>query len=60
MSDASQSTDSSKHTDEELRDGIAKAEQNLSRIREEGSEDQLEAAQEQHDAMQSELASRES
>ena len=60
MTDASQTTDYSKHTDEELRDGIAKAEQNLNRIREEGSDDQLQAAQDQHDAMQAELARRNS
>lgn len=58
MTDASQTTDYSKHTDEELRDGIAKSEENLSRIRTEGSEDQLQAAQDQHDAMQAELERR--
>ena len=60
MTDASQTTDYSKHTDEELRDGIAKSEENLGRIRDEGSEDQLQAAQDQHDAMQAELDRRSS
>ena len=60
MSDASETTDYTKHTDEELRDGIAKSEQNLTRMREEGSDDQVQAAQEQHDAMQAELDRRQS
>lgn len=52
------STDYSKHSDEELRDGIRKSEENIQRISQEGSEDQLKAAKEQHEAMESELASR--
>ncbi len=60
MSDASATTDYSKHTDEELRDGIRKSEQNLERIRREGSEDQLAAAREQHEAMEDELSRRQS
>lgn len=60
MTDASDTTDYSKHTDEELRDGIAKSEQNISRIQQEGSEDQLQAARDQHDAMQAELDRRQS
>ena len=50
--------DFSKHTDEELRDGIRKSEENLARISQEGSEEQLAAAREQHEAMESELARR--
>jgi hypothetical protein len=53
-------TDYSKHTDEELRDGIRKSEENLARIKSEGSDDQLQAAKEQHEAMERELAQRQS
>lgn len=60
MTDASHTTDYGKHTDEELREGIAKAEENLRRIESEGSEDQLAAARDQHDAMQAELSRRQS
>lgn len=60
MTDASESTDYSKHTDEELRDGITKSEQNLDRIASEGSDDQLAAAKEQHEAMEAELNRRQS
>ena len=60
MTDASSTTDYSKHTDEELREGITKAEENLRRIEGEGSEDQLAAARDQHDAMQAELSRRQS
>lgn len=60
MTDASETTDYSKHTDEELRDGIAKSEQNMQRIEREGSEEQLEAARDQHEAMEAELARRQS
>ena len=52
--------DYSKHTDEELRDGIRKSDENLARISQEGSEEQLQAAREQHEAMESELARRQS
>ena len=52
--------DFSKHTDEELRDGIRKSDENLSRISQEGNEEQLKAAREQHEAMESELARRQS
>jgi hypothetical protein len=52
--------DYSKHTDEELREAIAKSEQNMQRIASEGSDDQLAAAKEQHEAMESELARRQS
>ena len=51
--------DYSKHTDDELREGIAKSEQNMQRIATEGSDDQLQAAKEQHEAMEAELARRE-
>lgn len=60
MTDASQTTDYSKHTDEELREGIKKSEQNLRRIESEGSEDQLKAAKDQHEAMEAELSRRQS
>lgn len=60
MTDASETTDYSKHTDEELRDGIAKSEQNIKRIETEGSEDQLAAARDQHEAMEAELRRRQS
>lgn len=60
MSTPGETTDYSKHTDEELRDGIAKSEQNLARIEKEGSEDQLAAARQQREAMQAELKQRES
>jgi hypothetical protein len=50
--------DFSKHTDEELRDGIRKSDENLARISQEGSEEQLQAAREQHEAMEAELAKR--
>ena len=52
--------DYSKHTDDELRDGIAKSEENMRRIESEGSDDQLEAAKVQHEAMEAELARRQS
>ena len=58
MSDQVANTDYSKHTDEELRDGINKADENLQRISSEGSDDQREAAQAQRDAMQAELDKR--
>lgn len=60
MTNQSDTTDYSKHTDDELRDGINKAEENLSRIAEEGSEEQRLAAQDQRDGMQAELDSRQS
>lgn len=60
MSDQVANTDYSKHSDEELRDGINAAEQNLERITQEGSDDQREAAQAQRDAMQAELDKRQS
>ena len=60
MTDQVEKTDYSKHTDEELRDGINKAEENLERIAQEGSDEQRAAAQEQRDAMQAELDRRES
>ena len=53
-------TDYSKHTDEELRDGIRKSEENITRIQQEGSDEQLQAAREQHEAMERELATRQS
>lgn len=60
MSDQVASTDYSQHTDDELREGINKVEQNLARMAQEGSVEQREAAQAQHDAMQAELEKRQS
>ena len=60
MSDASATTDYSKHTDDELREGIEKSEANMRRIEAEGSDDQLAAAKDQHEAMQAELSRRQS
>ena len=60
MTDASETTDYSKHSDEELREGIEKSEENLKRIESEGSSEQLEAAKDQHEAMQAELSRRQS
>jgi hypothetical protein len=60
MTDQSATTDYTKHSDEELREGITKSEENLRRIEQEGSEDQLAAAKDQHDAMQAELSRRQS
>jgi len=50
--------DYSKHTDSELREGIAKVDQQESRIAEEDSDDALEAARAQRDAMAAELSRR--
>ncbi len=60
MTNQSETTDYSKHTDEELREGIAKSEQNMQRIQSEGSDEQLEAARDQHEAMEAELNRRQS
>ena len=60
MTDASDTTDYSKHSDDELREGIAKAQENLRRMESEGSDDQVAAAKDQHDAMQAELSRRQS
>lgn len=60
MTDQSDTTDYTKHTDDELNDGIVKAEENLRRIEGEGSPEQLAAAKDQHDAMQAELSRRQS
>lgn len=51
--------DYDKHTDEELREGIRKAEQQEPRIAEEDSEQALEAEREQRKAMHDELERRE-
>lgn len=58
MTQPSETTDYNKHTDEELRQGIIKAEENLRRIDKEGSQEQIQAARDQHDAMLDELESR--
>ena len=60
MSSPSETTDYSKHTDEELAEGIRKSEENMARMQEEGSNDQLAAAREQQEAMQAELRRRHS
>ncbi|HVM20469.1 MAG TPA: hypothetical protein VM307_10955 [Egibacteraceae bacterium] len=60
MTNQSDTTDYSKHTDEELREGIEKSAQNIARIENEGSDEQLEAARDQHQAMQDELDRRNS
>jgi HAMP domain-containing protein len=60
VSDQVANTDYSKHTDDELRDGINSAEQNLARIAQEGTDEQREAATAQRDAMQAELDKRQS
>lgn len=53
-------TDYSKHTDEELREGIQKVSLQEQRIAAEDSDAALEAAREQRDAMAQELARRQS
>ena len=53
-------TDYSKHSDDELRDAIRKSKENLARIKSEGSDDALQAAKDQHEAMERELATRQS
>ena len=60
MSEEVANTDYSKHTDEELQEGIRKAEENLARLEKEGTEDQRDAARAQHDAIQVELTRRNS
>lgn len=56
MTDAT--ADYSKHTDAELREGIEKVDEQESRIAEENSDDALDAARAQRDAMAAELARR--
>lgn len=56
MTDAT--ADYSKHTDTELREGIQKVDEQESRIAEENSDDALDAARTQRDAMAAELARR--
>ena len=51
-------TDLSKHTDEELREGIAKAEEQDSRIAREDSDEALRAEREQAERMREELERR--
>jgi hypothetical protein len=60
MTDQVAKTDYIKHTDAQLHEGITKADENLARIAQEGSDEQREAAQEQRDAMQAELDRRQS
>jgi hypothetical protein len=52
------SADYSKHTDEELREGVAKATEQEPRIAAEDSDEALEAAREQREAMSEELTRR--
>ncbi len=51
----SDTTDYSKHTDDQLRDGIAKIVEQQPRISEEDSDSALAAASDQREAMQQEL-----
>lgn len=51
----SDTTDYSKHTDDQLRDGIAKIDEQQPRISEEDSDSALAAAGDQREAMQQEL-----
>lgn len=48
-------TDYTKHTDEELREGIRKAEEQIARVATEDSDDAAEANREQVEAMRAEL-----
>ncbi len=56
----SDTADYSKHTDDELRAGIARAQEQEGRIAAEDSDAALDAAREQRDAMQAELDRRQS
>jgi ribosome-binding protein aMBF1 (putative translation factor) len=51
-------TDYSKHTDEQLREGIERVDEQLGRIASEDSEQAVQAAREQREAMAEELARR--
>lgn len=53
-------TDYSKHTDEELREGIRKAQEQIDRVAAEDSDHAVEANREQVQAMQAELDRRQS
>ena len=48
-------TDMSKHTDEELREGIARADEQAARVESEDSDEAREAQQRKRDEMQAEL-----
>ena len=54
-----ETTDYSLHTTDELREGIDKTEELEPHVREDGSEDALEAQQAQREAMEDELEQRE-
>lgn len=54
----SETADYSKHTDDELRQGVAKVDEQLSRIEAEDSDAAADAARIQREAMASELARR--
>ena len=55
---ADQTADMDKHTEEELVEGIQKAEANEPRLREEGKDEALEAQQQQRREMEEELQKR--
>lgn len=59
MSDSERPADYDQHTDTELRRAVNKAEQEESRLAEEGSDEALEAERTQRDAMSEELRERE-
>ena len=52
-------TDFSKHTDEELREGIRKADENVARVATEDSDEAVQALVEKREAMEEELRRRE-
>ena len=54
----SHGTDYSKHTDEELREGLRKAEEEEARIKAEDSDTAVQANRDQREAMQAELDKR--
>ena len=53
-------TDMSKHTDEQLREGIEKADEQAARVASEDSDEALQAQQSKREQMEDELAQRES
>lgn len=52
-------TDFSKHTDEELREGIRKANENAARVSTEDSDEAMQALADKREAMEEELRRRE-
>jgi hypothetical protein len=59
MSTPPETTDYSKHTDEQLREGIRKADEELDRIAHEDSQRAVDVNRQQREAMAEELARRE-